>query len=200
LVTSLIEHESIVTTHAKAKEAQRLADKLISLTKKDNLEQAKRDAGEDLFKLKETIPKLFKDLRSRYSKREGGFTRVLRLEPRFGDRAEQSILELVDGPKEMKLWLTARIVARLQLQDKPVDPLTQSNIDKLIQYRENGQQHFDELVERCKKEFYSDSKVLQELQETLPPPVENMRKPYTGYTLAKGFKMVPRPSPKTTDA
>ncbi len=192
LVTSLIEHESIITTHAKAKETQKLADKLISLTKKDNITQAKVDAGEDLFKLKTTIPKLFQDLRTRFAKREGGFTRVLRLEPRLGDRAEQSIVELVDGPKEMKLWMTARVVARLQLQNLPVDDLTQHNVNKLIQFRAGGQEEFDALVERCKKEFYRDGK--SEDLKNLPPPAENMRKPYTGYKLVKGFKVMPRPT------
>lgn len=198
LVTSLFEHESIITTHAKAKETQKLADKLISLTKKDNISQAKVDAGEDLFKLKTTIPKLFHDLGKRYAKRQGGFTRVLRLEPRLGDRAEQSVVELVDGPKEMKLWLTARVVARLQLQNLPVDALTQHNVEKLVKFREGGQEEFDALVERCKTEFYKDGKSGD--LDNLPPPVENMRKPYTGYKLEKGFKVMPRPNKPDTSS
>lgn len=189
LVTSLIEHESIVTTYSKAKYTQRVADKIISMTKRKDYDHSKVVAGKDLFKLKETIPKLFKDLRLRYADRKGGYTRVIRLEPRLGDNADQAIVELVDGPREMKLWLTARVVARLQQQNLPIDPLTQTNVDKLIKLRKGGKEEFDKVVEIVKKEFYKDPSKLT----NLPPPVENMRKPYTGYTLKSGFKIMPRP-------
>ncbi|CCH43505.1 60S ribosomal protein L8, mitochondrial [Wickerhamomyces ciferrii] len=189
LVTSLIEHESIITTHAKAKETQKLADKLISLTKRKDVKQSKQLACADLFKLDRTIPKLFKVLNQRYTNRIGGFTRVLKLEPRLGDHAEQSIVELVDGPKEMRFWLLARIVARLQKQNLPIDELTKHNVSKLIAQRPGGQKEFDDLVERCKEEFYKNP----ESYENLPPPAEKMRKPYTSYTLKKGIEFLQRP-------
>lgn len=167
LVTALFEHESITTTHAKAKETQRLADKLISLTKKTNTERAISLASSDIFKHGEILPKLFGELKDRYKGREGGFTRVLRLEPRLSDSAPQSIVELVDGSREMKFWYLARIVARLEQQGLPIDNLTKTNVQKLIRYRQNGQEEFDQLVERMKREFYSNKEVLQENFSTM---------------------------------
>lgn len=188
LVTALFEHESITTTHAKAKEAQRLADRLISLTKKEDVQRAKSLASSDIFQHGKTLPKLFGELKERYANREGGFTRVLRLEPRLSDSAPQSILELVDGTREMKLWMTARIVARLQQQGLEIDSLTQHNVDKLIKHRANGKEEFDALVQRMKDEFYKDT---QKVQSNLPS--ENLSAP-TEPKLKENVKVVPRPT------
>ncbi|KAH3670249.1 hypothetical protein WICMUC_004941 [Wickerhamomyces mucosus] len=188
LVTALLEHESITTTHAKAKEAQRLADKLISLTKKSDIEQAKSLAQSDIFKHGEILPKLFGGLKERYANRAGGFTRVLRLEPRLGDNAPQSILELVDGPQEMKFWLTARVVARLQQQGLEIDPLTKHNVEQLIKYRQNGEVEFNQLVERLKVEFYSN---VESFKDNLPS--EHLKSP-TEPNLKKYIRFVERPT------
>jgi len=80
LVTSLIKHESITTTWAKAKEAQRLAEQVITLGKK-NTEASKRRALEIFYTPHDLLPKLFGNLRERYADRPGGYTRVLRIEP-----------------------------------------------------------------------------------------------------------------------
>ncbi|CDR43776.1 CYFA0S12e04214g1_1 [Cyberlindnera fabianii] len=188
LVTALFEHESITTTHAKAKEAQRLADKLISLTKKEDVAKAKSLAASDVFQHGKILPKLFGELKERYAQREGGFTRVLRLEPRLSDSAPQSILELVDGTREMKLWMTARVVARLEQQGLEVDPLTQHNVNKLIQLRPNGKEEFDSLVQRMKDLFYTDVELLEQNlpSEKLVSPVEPK--------LKDNIKIVPRPA------
>lgn len=187
LVTALFEHESITTTHAKAKETQRLADRLISLTKKEDVEHAKSLASSEVFNHGESLPKLFGELKDRYAMRAGGFTRVLHLEPRLGDNAEQSIVELVDGSREMKLWMTARVVARLQKQGLEIDPLTQHNVDKLTKHREGGQQKFEDLVERMKQEFYKTEESLVSL------PSERLRSPAQPH-LKNNVKIVPRPA------
>lgn len=183
LVTALFEHESITTTHAKAKETQRIADRLISLTKKGDVARATSLASAQVFKHGEVLPKLFTELKERYAGREGGFTRVLRLEPRLGDNAEQSILELVDGGREMRLWLTARVVARLQKQGLEIDPLTQHNVDKLTKFR--PREEFDELVERMKTEFYTTEQSIESMpSNALKSPVEPV--------VRENIKIVPR--------
>ncbi|RSL50511.1 hypothetical protein CEP54_011898 [Fusarium duplospermum] len=81
LVTQLVKYEHIHTTYAKAKEAQRMAEKLITMAKKDN-EPARRSAQGILYTPHILLPKLMGELRNRYLTREGGYTRVSAQSPR----------------------------------------------------------------------------------------------------------------------
>jgi large subunit ribosomal protein L17 len=94
LVTSLLDHELIETTDARAKELKRIADKMITLGKRGDL-HARRQAAAVVHG-RETVTKLFGDLAERYAKRPGGYTRVLKSRIRRGDAAPLSIVELVD--------------------------------------------------------------------------------------------------------
>jgi large subunit ribosomal protein L17 len=93
LMTSVIEHERIVTTVPKAKAVRPLVDKMITLAKKDTL-HARRQAASEL-RTPEAVKKLFDKLGTRFGQRNGGYTRITRLGPREGDGAEQAMLELV---------------------------------------------------------------------------------------------------------
>jgi len=93
LVTSLLDKERIITTLAKAKAARPLAEKMITLAKKNTL-HTRRQALGFIFK-KEVVKKLFDELGPRFAEREGGYTRIIKLGPREGDGAEMAILELV---------------------------------------------------------------------------------------------------------
>lgn len=93
LVTSVIENERIITTVPKAKAAQPLVEKMISLAKRDNL-HARRQAAQFL-QTPESVQKLFDKLGARFGQRNGGYTRVVRLGWRKGDGAETALLELV---------------------------------------------------------------------------------------------------------
>jgi large subunit ribosomal protein L17 len=93
LMTSVIEHERIVTTITKAKAVRPLVDRLITLAKKDTL-HARRQAAMVL-RTPASVQKLFDKLGTRFGQRNGGYTRITRLAPREGDGAEQAILELV---------------------------------------------------------------------------------------------------------
>lgn len=93
MVTSLFRHERIQTTHAKAKEVRRTAEKMITRAKLDSVHN-RRMINRDI-KDQEILNKLFVDIGPRYSDRPGGYTRILKLGPRFGDAAEVVILELV---------------------------------------------------------------------------------------------------------
>ncbi|KAF5097702.1 hypothetical protein D0Z00_002303 [Geotrichum galactomycetum] len=166
LVSNLLKHESIITTHAKAKEAQSAADKLITLakTRSPNLDDAKVRAQKFIY--------LFGDIAERYKTRPSGYTRVLKLEPRLGDNAPQSILELVDGKRDMKFSLTARVVARLEKQGLPLDRNTKADVAKIYKYRENAEEDFRKEVEFMKERFYSTPESIA----NLPPVIEPRKK------------------------
>lgn len=93
LVTSIIEHERIVTTPTKAKAARPIVEKMITLAKDGNL-HARRQAASFL-QTPESVQKLFDKLGPRFTQRNGGYTRIVRLGVRQGDGAEQAVLELV---------------------------------------------------------------------------------------------------------
>lgn len=95
LVTSLVEHERIETTEAKAKELRGIADKLITLGKAGTL-HARRQALQVL-RTKEAVAKIFNDVAKRYPNREGGYTRIIRTRRRRGDAAELVAIEFVEG-------------------------------------------------------------------------------------------------------
>ncbi len=96
MVTSLLEHERIETTDAKAKEVRRLADRMITLGKRGDL-HARRQAG-SVIRGRAVAAKVFGELAERYKERPGGYTRVLKSRVRIGDAAPLSIVELVDRP------------------------------------------------------------------------------------------------------
>ena len=96
MVTSLLDHERIQTTDAKAKELRRIAERMITLGKRGDL-HARRQAL-SVIRSKEVTAKLFDELADRYRERPGGYTRVMKLGQRRGDAASMSIIELLDGP------------------------------------------------------------------------------------------------------
>jgi large subunit ribosomal protein L17 len=93
LVTSVIEHERIVTTVPKAKAVKPLVERMITLAKRDTL-HARRQAAA-MLETPAAVKKLFDKLGTRFGQRNGGYTRVVRLGWRKGDGAEQAMLELV---------------------------------------------------------------------------------------------------------
>jgi large subunit ribosomal protein L17 len=95
MVTSLLEHERIQTTDAKAKEVRRVAERMITLGKRGTLHARRRAMR--VIRSREVAAKVFDDLAERYRDRAGGYTRVLKLRRRPGDAAPISIIELVEG-------------------------------------------------------------------------------------------------------
>jgi large subunit ribosomal protein L17 len=93
LVTSVIEHERVVTTVPKAKAVKPLVDKMITLGKRDTL-HARRQAAAFL-ETPAAVKKLFDKLGTRFGQRNGGYTRIVKLGWRRGDGAEQAMIELV---------------------------------------------------------------------------------------------------------
>jgi large subunit ribosomal protein L17 len=93
LVTSVIEHERVITTVPKAKAVKPLVDKMITLAKRDTLHTRRQAAA--FLETPAAVQKLFDKLGTRFGQRSGGYTRVVRLGNRKGDGAEQAMLELV---------------------------------------------------------------------------------------------------------
>lgn len=98
IVTSLLEHERIVTTVPKAKEARRVADKMITLGKRGDL-HARRQALAYI-RSRDIVAKLFDELSPQYADRQGGYTRIIRTGNRSGDAAPMALLELVSYEEE----------------------------------------------------------------------------------------------------
>ncbi len=93
LTTSLLKHGRIETTYEKAKEASKMAEKMITLAKRGDL-HARRQVAACVYD-KEVVASLFNEIAPKYNERNGGYTRVYKMGPRRGDGAEVAILELV---------------------------------------------------------------------------------------------------------
>ncbi len=112
MATSLIDHERIVTTDAKAKELRRVVERLITLGKRVTPDQVEAASGDERQVLqaqrlhalrqakkwiadRDTLSKLFDDVAPRFRERPGGYTRIVKLGARAGDNADVSLIELV---------------------------------------------------------------------------------------------------------
>jgi large subunit ribosomal protein L17 len=96
MTVSLLRHERIVTTVAKAKAFRPFAEKMITLAKERTLARYRRAISE--LQDKTIVKKLFDEIAPRFKDRPGGYTRILRLaKNRLGDNATQAVFELVDN-------------------------------------------------------------------------------------------------------
>jgi large subunit ribosomal protein L17 len=95
LVTSLITHDRLTTTEAKAKELRRVADRMITLGKKGDLAAIRKAA--QTVRTKEALGKLFKDLAPLFAARNGGYTRIIHYKNRHGDHAPMAIIEWTES-------------------------------------------------------------------------------------------------------
>jgi len=91
MVTSLIEHERIETTDARAKEIRRLADRMVTLGKRGDMHSLRISLK--TVRTKTAAKKLFDELGPRFKEKQGGYTRIVKLGRRAGDNAAMSILE-----------------------------------------------------------------------------------------------------------
>lgn len=101
MVTSLLTHEKITTTDAKAKEIRSVAEKMITLGKRGDLHAMRMAAS--YIREKSIVTKLFTTIAPRYMERAGGYTRIIKLGIRQGDAAPLSLIELVEeemAPKQ----------------------------------------------------------------------------------------------------
>lgn len=109
LVTALFQYERIETTLAKAKEARRLAERMITFGKQGDV-AARRHVSTFIFK-PEIVGKLFDTIAPWYTERNGGYTRIIKLGRRLGDAGETCYLELVKSVEQKEQERQARIAA-----------------------------------------------------------------------------------------
>jgi len=109
LVTALFQYERIETTVAKAKEARRLAERMITFGKQGDL-AARRHVARFVMK-PEVLAKLFSTIAPWYTERNGGYTRIVRIGHRLGDAGETAYLELVKSVEQKEKDRAARIAA-----------------------------------------------------------------------------------------
>ena len=109
LTTDLLINESIVTTEARAKEIRKTVEKMITLGKRGDLHARRQaaafvrnesasenfDEATEKYSSQTALQKLFDEIAPRYAERNGGYTRILKTEPRRGDAAPMAIIELV---------------------------------------------------------------------------------------------------------
>ena len=94
LVTYLLENGSVETTLTRAKEVRSMAEKMITLGKKNTL--ASRRAALAYITKEDVVTKVFNELAPAYAERNGGYTQIFKIGPRRGDAAEMAIIKLVD--------------------------------------------------------------------------------------------------------
>ena len=100
LVTSFLEKERITTTHSKAKAMKPVAEKMITLAKRNTL-HTRRQALSYIYK-KDVVKKLFEDIGPRFTERPGGYARIVKIGPRAGDGTEMAVIELVGSEFKKK--------------------------------------------------------------------------------------------------
>ena len=94
LVTYLLENGSVETTLTRAKEVRSVAEKMITLGKKNTL--ASRRAALSYITKEDVVTNVFNEIAPKYEGRNGGYTQIYKLGPRRGDGAEMAIIKLVD--------------------------------------------------------------------------------------------------------
>ena len=94
LVTYLLENGSVETTLTRAKEVRSMAEKMITLGKKNTL--ASRRAALAYITKEDVVTKVFNELAPKYEARNGGYTQIFKMGPRRGDAAEMALIRLID--------------------------------------------------------------------------------------------------------
>ena len=122
MAASLITHERIRTTVAKAKELRPFVEKLVTMGKRDSLHARRRALS--ILSSKTVVRRLFSDVSPRFSERPGGYTRILKLGPRQGDGAPMAFIEFVDYKfKGSEAPAPAAKSKKKDEPDEPVEPV-----------------------------------------------------------------------------
>jgi len=151
MVTSLLDHERIYTTDAKAKELRRWADRMITLGKRGDL-HARRQALQ-VIRDKRVVHKLFTDLAQRYQARSGGYTRTVKVGFRVGDAAPMSLIELMTGEtakKKKKKKRKAPKAPKVTTPELEAAPEAEAEVAEVVE-AEAAEVAAEEVVEEKKK-------------------------------------------------
>ena len=158
MVASLIKHQRIETTLARAKEARRLAEKVISLAKTDTV-NARRTAYSVLAD-RDLIMKLFKETAPLFKNKNSGFTRIIQTGFRRGDGASLAILELTEK----------KIIEKLPKKKKEKAKAEETTSDKHV--RAEGEEEVRKHKEEPKKEARKEETKLKTISKAKPTVAE----------------------------
>lgn len=209
LASQLLQHGTISSTTPKLKETQRYVERIITIAKHGVLSgkpqssvpelQSRLYLAGDNSKL---LKKLFDEIVPRYLDRNGGYTRILKLEPRMNDRAPQGIIELVDAPVQnkdgellkgnLKLWLLTKSCMS-SLPD--IAPLVLKNLKKMTALKS-----VEQLVSEMGaiRAFILENENVELDQAVHDEFLETMKKQLEEYSPAKsvpvGYEFKPRPN------
>ena len=122
LSNALIKHEQIKTTLPKAKELRRFVEKIITLGKNGGLTSRRKVIS--VLQDEKMTKKTFEILADRYKKRNGGYTRIIKLGNRFGDNAPTAIIELVDRDEDAKGKDSGPIIEKKSTEEIEEQPQT----------------------------------------------------------------------------
>jgi len=161
MTLSLIKHEQINTTLAKAKNLRPFVEKVITLAKKGSL--ASRKKAFSILKNKKITEKLFTNIVKRYETRKGGYTRILKNGFRYGDMAPLAVIELVDRDEKVKGLDSGPV------QKKKHDDETKSDEKSIDSSQQNQGQNIDQKVPE------SELKENEEIAKKLDKKVEKPR-------------------------
>ena len=131
MVTSFLEHERITTTDTRAKELRKVVERMITLGKRGEL-HARRQALQ-VIRDEKVVAKLFDLIAPRYQDRPGGYTRIIKLNPRVGDRAPMAVIELVEEEFTSKQKAKAPAV---KVSEPVVEPVVEAAEEAAAQNEE----------------------------------------------------------------
>ena len=160
MTLSLIKHEQINTTLAKAKNLRPFVEKVITLAKKGSL--ASRKKAFSILKNKKITEKLFTNIVKRYETRKGGYTRILKNGFRYGDMAPLAVIELVDRDEKVKGLDSGPV------QKKKHDDETKSDEKNIDSSQQNQGQNIDQKVPES--ELKENEKIAKKLDKKIEKP------------------------------
>ena len=160
MALSLIKHEQINTTVAKAKNLRPFVEKIITLAKKGGL--ASRRKALSILKNKKITEKLFTNIAKRYETRKGGYVRILKNGFRYGDMAPLAVIELVDRDEKVKGLDSGPV------QKKKHDDETKSDEKSIDSSQQNQGQNIDQKVQ--KSELKENEEIAKKLDKKIEKP------------------------------
>ena len=147
MVTSLFRRERIQTSRRKAKEARRVAERMITYAKKGDL--ASRRQAARVIRDKKVLQKLFDNIGPRFAERDGGYTRVLKMARRSGDNTDMALLELL--PKDAKKRGKKQSMKNYRKIEIPEDPV-KAREKKMQEAEEKRKEEEAKAAEKKKEE------------------------------------------------
>ncbi|SNC62671.1 LSU ribosomal protein L17P [Kytococcus aerolatus] len=181
LATALFEHDRITTTEAKAKRLRPLAERLITFAKKGDLHN-RRKVMQTIHD-KSVVHKLFTEIAPDVAEREGGYTRIVKIGPRNGDKAPMAVIELVREPVARKATVTEAERATQNAARATEVPAEEAPQAEVVEETP--------VVAEAPVEDAAVSEPVEETTETVEAPAEETTEASTEAAVTRSGKPVP---------